>query len=691
MAMIVVAAPPDKFRETLYSVLTAYGHETVTVGDSEEAIRLLEHRVPEVLLFDLSLPGRPILETLATFRALAPHMPIIMIEDCPPRETEGRLRAIGDPEVLPKRLELDALLSVMTRVLQRVGTSGGGSAGGPRESETGESWGTKGTTILIADDEPEIVDLVGEFLAGLGYRILTASSGNAALAAMQRHPPDLALLDVYMPEMNGVEVLRQLKAMEASAGSVNVILLTAVRDEPLLQEARDLGTVDFLHKPVGLDQLELAVMIKLVMNAIVRTGTDGDPTSSSSDTQEGERSQQAGEALSMNWRFEKDVTLRQFVEALPDAIVVCNHDGHIVLSNSRVEHLFGYAEEELIGRSVERLVPPRLMKRHSGHRRNYFSAPHVGWTGAGRGLNGRRKNGTELAVNIHLSPIETDSGRFAAAVMRPVHEDQQPHAARQEPDQRPGFARKPQLDAVKPLIAGMAHHFNNFLTIIIGYSKLILTELHPRDSLHSDVTEIHQAAQKITVLTRHLLAFSQQSMLLPAVVDLNRRVADIETLTQLVGDKIEVSTRLAPDLALVKADPEQLDQVIQILVRNACEAMPQGGTLTIETANVELTAAHLTRPVAVPPNQYVTLAVRDTGQGISAETLPHIFEPFFTTKPIGHSVGLELAAAFGTITQSGGTLTVDSEPGRGTTFTIYLPCLASAPRTGGMDQPRQPA
>lgn len=392
----------------------------------------------------------------------------------------------------------------------------------------------------------------------------------------------------------------------------------------------------------------------------------------------------------MNGHFEEPITVRQFIEAMPDAMVVVNSDGHIVLINTRAEQLFGYAGGELVGRPLESLLPPRLRERHNGYRLNYFSAPYVGRMGAGLGFCGLRKDGTELAIDILLNPIETDSGLFAATAVRTVTEDQQNDAAPQGPDEQPSRAQRWELDAVSRFAGGIAHQFNNLLTIIVGYSELALRELHAENTLRAKISKIHEAAQQAAAVTSHIVAFSRRQVLHPTTLNLNRLVADTAKLKRLVGNEIKLVTRLASDLALVEADPKQIEQVIQALVCNACEAMPQGGTLTIETANSERDDVRLCQPAAVPAGQYVSLAITDTGQGMDTETQSHIFEPFFTTKPLGQGIGLGLSSAYGIVTQSGGSMAMDSEPGHGSTFTIRLPRVAAAPGTVGSEAARLP-
>ncbi|MEW6545025.1 MAG: ATP-binding protein [Nitrospirota bacterium] len=383
--------------------------------------------------------------------------------------------------------------------------------------------------------------------------------------------------------------------------------------------------------------------------------------------------------------IEQQVALRHVVEAFPDATVVAHRDGRIVLANARAEQIFGYPSGTLVGQSVETLLPLQFRERHHDHRRTYFSAPTPGWIGAGRRLCGLRADGTEFPVTVWLSPIEADRGLLVAATVRPIHEDPPPGAGPSRADPRPGFEGERQLDRV---IGGLAHHLNNLLTVILGYSELALGKVPPRDAVSASLGEVRQAAQRAAALVQQVLAWSRQQVLYPTVLDLNRLVADPARFKRLTGDKLEVVYRLAPDLDPVKADPGQLDQVVQALVRNAGEAMPEGGRLTVETANVELADARPSQPADVPAGRYAALAITDTGHGIAPENLPRIFEPFFTTKPIGHGVGLALSAAHGIVAQSGGYLTVESEPGKGSTFTIYLPGLDETLRTVGPDQAR---
>jgi two-component system cell cycle sensor histidine kinase/response regulator CckA len=230
------------------------------------------------------------------------------------------------------------------------------------------------------------------------------------------------------------------------------------------------------------------------------------------------------------------------------------------------------------------------------------------------------------------------------------------------------------MEAIGRLAGGVAHDFNNILTAIKSYSELLIEDMAAGKGRLEDVQEIREAADRAATLTRQLLAFSRQQMLRPRVLDLNTTVRDLKNmLDRIIGAHIELNTRLAPDLGMLTADPGQIEQILMNLVVNAHDAMPEGGRLDIETANVELDGEYARTHAATSPGPYVMLAVTDSGQGMSRETQKRIFEPFFTTKENGQGTGLGLSTVYGIVKQSGGSIWVYSEVGRGTTFKIYLP------------------
>jgi CheY-like chemotaxis protein len=230
------------------------------------------------------------------------------------------------------------------------------------------------------------------------------------------------------------------------------------------------------------------------------------------------------------------------------------------------------------------------------------------------------------------------------------------------------------MDAVGRLAGGIAHDFNNMLSVILSYSGLILAELKPTDSTRDEIEEIHAAALRAGELTRHLLMFSRQQIVAARVLALNDVVAGTEKMVRrIVGDDIDFITVPAPGLGRVRADPGQIEQVIMNLVVNARDAMPKGGQLSIETGNVELDSDYAREHWGVTPGPHVMLAVSDTGVGMDQATQARIFEPFFTTKEVGKGTGLGLSTVFGIAQQSGGSVSVHSEPNAGTTFRVYFP------------------
>ena len=235
------------------------------------------------------------------------------------------------------------------------------------------------------------------------------------------------------------------------------------------------------------------------------------------------------------------------------------------------------------------------------------------------------------------------------------------------------------MEAIGRLAGGVAHDFNNLLTAIIGYTEVIVDRETTDDATLRDVDEIRKAADRAASLTRQLLAFGRKQFLHPVVLDLNETVTGLlQMLPRVIGENMQTLPRLAPDLARVTADPSQMEQVLVNLVLNARDAMPMGGTITIETANVDLTPATIdAEGLSLEPGSYVALAVSDTGTGMDQTTRARAFEPFFTTKPKGKGTGLGLATVYGIVDQTGGAITIRTAVGHGTSVCIYLPAIAA--------------
>jgi two-component system cell cycle sensor histidine kinase/response regulator CckA len=368
---------------------------------------------------------------------------------------------------------------------------------------------------------------------------------------------------------------------------------------------------------------------------------------------------------------ESEEQYRLLFDSNPHPMWVVDHEtlAFLAVNDAAVRH-YGYARQAFLAMTLQDLYPSEDAAASSAHHEPLVNAPvPAGLDIAGMGRH-RRRDGSLIEVELTWSPISFQ-GHAAKLMLASDITDR-----KQLEDQ---LRQAQKMEAVGRLAGGVAHDFNNMLTVIASYSELFLRQLDPDSPLHQHADEIKKATHQTAALTRQLLTFARRQVLQPQVLDLNAVVATMEQmLRRLIGEDIMLVTQLDPTLGRIRADPGQLEQVILNLAINARDAMPQGGRLTIETANIELDNAYARRRINVRPGPYVLLAVSDTGYGMDAKTVSHIFEPFFTTKEPGQGTGLGLSTVYGIVTQSGGHIEVTSEPGRGTIFMIYLPRVAEA-------------
>jgi PAS domain S-box-containing protein len=360
---------------------------------------------------------------------------------------------------------------------------------------------------------------------------------------------------------------------------------------------------------------------------------------------------------------ESQALLATAVDQSAETIMITDAAGLIIYVNPAFEKATGYNRAEAIGRN------PRFLKSGKQDAEFYLQM----WAALSRGevwsghFTNRRKDGTLFEEEGTISPVRDAAGKTVhyVAVKRDVTNETRLEAQ---------LLQAQKMEAIGRLAGGVAHDFNNMLGVITGYGEIVQRRLHADDPLKGKVEQILRAADRAAGLTRQLLAFGRKQVLQPTVLDLNAVVTDMnKMLRRLIGEDIELTTRLEPRLGSVRADPGQVEQVLMNLAVNARDAMPEGGRITIETGNAELDAEYAAAHVPLRAGRYVLLAVSDTGSGMDAATQARVFEPFFTTKGVGKGSGLGLSTVYGIVKQSDGYIWVYSEVGIGTTFKIYLP------------------
>ncbi|HUO35134.1 MAG TPA: PAS domain S-box protein [Candidatus Acidoferrum sp.] len=352
-------------------------------------------------------------------------------------------------------------------------------------------------------------------------------------------------------------------------------------------------------------------------------------------------------------------------ENAADMIAVVNADGTRAYNSPSYERLLGYSPEELRGTvGFEQIHPDDRAKVMQ-------AAEEAKRSGYGKRVEYRmrHKDGSWVSLESTASVVRDSNGQVQKLVI--VNRD---ITERRQLEQQLQMAQK--VEAIGRLSGGIAHDFNNILGVIIGYTEALQKRMQPENAFREAIDEIQRAAKRAASLTQQLLAFSRKQVLEPKILDLNGVVRDMEKMSgSLIGEHIKLALALSDSVGMIKADRTQLEQVILNLIVNARDAMAEGGKLTIETSNVHMGEANPARPAYMQPASYVLLKVVDTGCGMSAEVQARMFEPFFTTKEKGKGTGLGLATVYGVVKQSGGYILVDSAPGKGAAFNIYLPLI----------------
>lgn len=525
--------------------------------------------------------------------------------------------------------------------------------------------------ILVIDDRGTDRELLAMLLRHAGYRVLETASGEEALELVRAHRPSLVISDILMPEMNGWEFVRALRSNPDVAGT-QVVVCTASFDE---REVRELavacGVVRLLPKPLQHEDV-LATVRELVGRTVPppppRADFDAEHARVMSDklVEKVAALEQTEEELRRS-----EELYRLVAENSSDVILLHDLAGRVVYVSPAAERILGYPPEELVGLGLDEIVRP-----DDGPRMRAAIAETVGGSRSSTvTVSVRHRQGSWVRVEGVGSAIRSEAGwpEMILVSLRDVSERERAEEERARLEQELRQAQK--MEAIARLSGGVAHDFNNMLAAINGFAELLLRPASEiGEAERGQIEQIRTAGERASSLTQQLLAFSRRQVIQPRLVDLNEVVAETEAmLRRLIGENIELVTRLEPELPRLYTDPNQLAQVVLNLAVNARDAMPGGGRLTIETGTLELAGPLDTPHVTVEPGSYVHLSVTDTGVGIDAATSARLFEPFFTTKGEGKGTGLGLSTVYGIVTQFAGHVWAESAPGFGASFNVLLP------------------
>ena len=525
------------------------------------------------------------------------------------------------------------------------------------EPSPGEDQHDERPLVLVADDNADMRQYVSRLLSSR-FRVVEVSDGEAALAAVRQQRPELVLTDIMMPKLGGIELVKELRADDTTR-ALPVIMLSARAGEESRVEGLDTGADDYLVKPFSARELVSRVTAHLQMARI---------------RQEASRSLRAGEE-----RLRMALTAGRMLawewDPVADKVVVSDN----------VAEVYGLPPGSTI-ESAEQAFPLMHPDDVDRHRAAVEQAVSECGSYVSQFRILRPDNGQVVWVEERAQAVPDENGNTSrvVGVVMDITERKRAEEALLESEKRLRQASK--MEAIGRLAGGISHDFNNQLQGISGFADFVARDPALGARARQDLAEVQKAADRMSALTRQLLAFSRQQILQPETLDLNAAVIDGRTLLQrLIGTNIEMELELDSGPLWVRADPAQLLQVLMNLSINARDAMPDGGRLAIGTRRRQVNgtrAGGAGVPAEVKPGSYVELVVTDTGAGIEPEHQPHLFEPFFTTKEVGQGTGLGLATVHGIIAQSQGYIWAESEPGDGATFTILLPAVTAKAGTG---------
>jgi two-component system cell cycle sensor histidine kinase/response regulator CckA len=609
----------------------------------------------DALLLDHHLPDMEGLDVLKALARAKTQLPVVLVTGVGDEDLVVKALHLGAASYVPKQGNyLDDLPELVRHVVEdhRSRRSQGLLADATRR-------------ILYVEHNAMDVELTVRHFAEttpLGELDVVGTCAEALERLASASTYDVALIDLRMPDQSGLDFARE--AQRRRLPLPPFIVLSGRGDEAAAIASLKLGAADYVTKREGyLEQLQHAVEHAVAHHRLAQV-------SEKLRAELAER-QRVADAL---WASEQ--RFRDTFERSTIGKSITSRDGRLFKVNQAFADMLGFTIEELQGRGLTEITHPddlaptlealaRLFAgeqtRHRMEKRYRHRDGHVVYAD----VSTTRLRDAQAEPPLLLTSIVDISERKGFEAEREKLESQ--------------LRLSQRMEAIGRLAGGVAHDFNNLLSVILCGTDFALARARHDQGLTEELLQVRTAGERAAALTRQLLAFGRKQMLDPVVLSLNHVAADIEKmLRRILGEDIEYVHALAADLGLVWADRGQVEQVMMNLVVNARDAMPEGGKLTLATANVVLDATFAAKHLAVQPGPYVELAIADTGSGMDAETQARIFEPFFTTKATGHGTGLGLSTVYGIVKQSGGSIWVYSEVGHGTTFKIYLPRVQSA-------------
>lgn len=704
MATILVVDDRPVNRELLKTLLEYHGHRVVEASDGAEALDLIKRERPNLVISDILMPTMDGYQLVREMRsdAASANIPVIFnTAHYLDREAKALADACGVSRIIFKPGEPELILSTVDDVLGHVPPSTPPVVEGQFDREHVrvltdklssrtedlrrlsqrmsalielghqmaaerdplyllESFchaarkivGAKYAAIAVLDEDNETLlhflisgmtaeaaDAIGSPPVGRGLLgFLLRAGGVVRTQAINTHPRSSGFPPNHPPMTSFLGA-----AISSSSGKYGALYLT---DKIGCEEfsSDDEKLIAMLAAQVGIAHENAKRFEELQRRATELEGTV-------------KLRLQAEDALR-----ETNQKLQSLVQTSPLAIIALDLEGTVRSWNAAAERIFGWTEAEVIGRRNP-VIPDDKWHEFQDYLRLIRSGAVFSDAESIR----VRKDGSSINVSVSSAPLIDGKGNIHGVVGVIADITERKHLEEQ-------FLQAQKMEAIGRLAGGIAHDFNNLLTAIIGYSQISLARLHSQDPMRKDIEEVETAGQRAAALTGQLLAFSRKQVVQPQVLALNTLVTDLTKMLQrLIGEDVELETHLDPEAWQIKADRGQIEQIIMNLAVNSRDAMPEGGKLTIETSNVQLDEDYAGTHIDASVGPHVMLAISDTGSGMDKQTESRIFEPFFTTKEQGRGTGLGLSTVYGIVKQSGGSIGVYSEVGRGTTFKVYLP------------------